>query len=194
MGQISEPVTAGGIVCVDCGVGSYGAADKSGCVQCPEGSAQSETGKATCEACLPGYHTDKRSGQVACQPCLPGEKWIPVEGTVEGAQNDENLSNFDKEARRTLLAAAFPVNIGVCEKCPPGFFQPVSGGLACQACGMGRVSASAGAYVCVACGKGRYTLTAASMECELCEVGTFSDLDENPLPGCTKCPPAPAVG
>ena len=164
----------GNLQCQTCPEGKYsldvGAADDSGCVDCPSGkkSNTDRDGCGTCDSgtynlfgsciqCSPGNYQDKEE-QIQCKPCEPGS-----------FQKDSGALECE-----TCEQGHYQDNFGQheCLACPRGTTNNEEN-TQCERCEPGKYSDSPG-KPCADCEQGKYTGESGSVECDWCEVGKYS--------------------
>jgi DNA-binding beta-propeller fold protein YncE len=134
--------------------------EKDGCLSCPMGTFQNETGQSTCLSCPAGKY-QSGPGQSTCSDC-------PV-GTYQGKENQ--------------------VSENSCLDCLPGTYQNQPGQAQCQNCTAGTFQPFPRQTTesCVNCPQGRYQpeIAADSFEdCTVCPPLSICTYDKEPVLEC----------
>lgn len=98
---------------------------QTSCTLCPKGHFQPLLGQGACHAC-PVSHYASSLGSSECTPCPPGSV-TASEGSVNASQCIECPQGFKE-------------SFGMCQKCPEGQYQNISGQISCHSCLPGQTS------------------------------------------------------
>jgi hypothetical protein len=167
----------------NCPSGAYTRDDNSVCLPCEVGTAGTN---GTCYECAPGSYQNT-NGQTSCTSC--NDEITPNQYQPNTAQTTcEYCTTGPANATSCLvcrLGTFFDENDNVCNDCPVGEYQNLTGQTSCITCHVESnlpVSTRLGSIECEQCelGTSRHTST----HCNTCPIGTYGDLPNM----CTPCP------
>lgn len=179
-------------ICQNCGAGYFSDGTSSDCIPCPFNTYNSENTASSCLNCNSSYYTQqigsnsvdqcilsdcpdgyvKISPSFNCEPCSEGRFAIGdllCELCPQGTFNDQIGQNN-------------------CIKCPPGYFQNLTGQTTCQVCPQGTYSDEYGSSVCKKCNPGNYQDQFQQTSCLKCPLGTSnSNIGSSSISDCILC-------
>ena len=139
--------------CASCPLGSLPNAEKTECVDCPEGTTFLSGGCSTCPAGYIREHAGSPVPPTPCRPCAPGSVQ-PLTG--QGACPVCLAGTYQAESNAT-----------VCDTCAAGFFSGEAAN-ACSACPNGYGQSDPGQAACTLCTAAQDTFEG---QCRLCPPG-----------------------
>ncbi len=168
--------------CWPCDPGQYGPGNFSECQTCPAGTANPNTGAATCRDCFP--HTFAASpGREVCTLCPAGRE-APSPGSTDcpDACTGNQYSTPGSACRSCVppLGTVKEDHTG-CVACPAGKEPPYWGATTCQDCPPGK--AGDGVTACQDCTQGRVAPGGAA-ECTTCSAGQQGNPDGETCDDC----------
>ena len=192
-------------VCLPCLPGTYGKPNRTGCIECAEGTASKEASRGTpCPTCPQGRETEL-PGATQCKECLAGQFKEPVNGgdhicsecsagKYSEASNEDNCTtcedgDYQTEEGKTACFPCLPGTHGEsdhtgCIECAEGTAsKEASRDTPCPTCAQGRGIDAKGAIECSACRAGKYEDEAGA--CSVCPEGWAQPNQKQPR--CVQC-------
>ena len=176
-GDTAGHVRVYSLECETCPVGKY--EEESGCVQCPNGYFQDQTGQSSCSECPNGFATYGTSG-LSCSTCPTGRFSSTPEQKTSYCVYCLAGKYADVEASSS------------CSNCLSGKYTDTPGQSACTTCPVGKYAQAGGSSSCMSCLSGKYTDTPGQSACTTCPAGyestaistSCTDTDDCPSSSC----------
>ena len=150
--------------CAVCGIGEYDhdSDARTGCLQCPRGTFNNETGRVDCHKCAVGTYSNaiKATSDATCTICSAG--------TVDSDRDPATVCAACPAGRFIATTGATDCSGG----CAEGTFAP-EGSMTCFMCGVGQFDHDRDASTeCARCPTGRFVNTVGRVNCSSCPAGT----------------------
>jgi hypothetical protein len=146
---------------------------RAGCLACPKGKSQIQTGQTSCNDCT-GVTMQDRPGQASCKIC-------PIDMVIRPNKPPARIGMYRVSATHCdnceagKFWASETVGTIECTLCAQGKYQPLSAATTCIDCQPKTYNPSTGQAQCSPCQKGKYCPTPATINPIACPIGSFAN-------------------
>jgi syndecan 4 len=177
-----EGSSSGSSSCHDCGTGKY-SAGAGDCQNCPMGKYSTKVKAETCSDCPKGKYSSAGSSQCGTE-CPSGTfpegsgkcDFCPIgKFSTEGDASCSNCASGTSTEGKTGQSS--------CAKCPPGTNSSSAGGI-CQLCPDGTFQNLTGSISCMTCPNNTFSHAGKTKCVDFCDRGYYGADDDH----CTVCP------